>query len=86
MSAQVRRITVEGDVHWRLIGQNKMKQERAGYILMQRIKPQPYEAYVLRRGEVSLIQAICELGIFSVYVRYLPVWSDSCSFFSLHHQ
>lgn len=37
---------------------------------MQRIKPQPYEAYVYRRGESSLVQAICELGIFSVYVRY----------------
>lgn len=35
---------------------------------MQRIKPQPYEAYVYRGGEASLIQAICELGIFSVYV------------------
>jgi hypothetical protein len=45
-------------------------QERAAYILMQRIKPQPYEAYVYRKGESSLVQAICELGIFSVYVRY----------------
>jgi hypothetical protein len=44
-------------------------QERAAHILMQRIKPQPYEAYVYRRGESSLVQAICELGIFSVYVR-----------------
>lgn len=43
-------------------------QERAAHILMQRIKPQPYEAYVYRRGESSLVQAICELGIFSVYV------------------
>ncbi|ELR15612.1 glutathione synthetase [Acanthamoeba castellanii str. Neff] len=43
-------------------------QERAAHILMQRIKPQPYEAYVYRRGESSLVQAICELGVFSVYV------------------
>jgi glutathione synthetase len=44
-------------------------QERAAHILMQRIKPSPYEAYLLRKGVPLLVQAICELGIFSVYVR-----------------
>jgi glutathione synthetase len=44
--------------------------ERAAYILMQRIRPKACQALVMKRGSVSTVQAISELGIYSVYLRH----------------
>ncbi|XP_038613157.1 glutathione synthetase [Tachyglossus aculeatus] len=44
--------------------------ERASYILMEKIEPEPFRACLLRPGApVRLADCISELGIFGVYVR-----------------
>ncbi|XP_047396883.1 glutathione synthetase isoform X2 [Sciurus carolinensis] len=50
--------------------QLKDHEERASYILMEKIEPEPFENCLLRPGSpVRVDQCISELGIFGVYVR-----------------
>uniref|UniRef100_F6QT36 Glutathione synthetase n=1 Tax=Callithrix jacchus TaxID=9483 RepID=F6QT36_CALJA len=50
--------------------QLKDSEERASYILMEKIEPEPFENCLLRPGSpVQVVQCISELGIFGVYVR-----------------
>jgi glutathione synthase len=42
--------------------------EREGYILMQRIRPRPRRLALARRNEVTVGEAVCELGVFGVYL------------------
>lgn len=50
--------------------QLKDSEERASYILMEKIKPEPFGNYLLRPGSpAQVVQCISELGIFGVYVR-----------------
>jgi len=45
----------------------------AGYILMERVNPQVAPAIFVKGGAVSLQPAVCELGVFSVFVGGGPV-------------
>ncbi|XP_028013684.1 glutathione synthetase isoform X4 [Eptesicus fuscus] len=48
----------------------KDSEERASYILMEKIEPEPFGNCLLRPGcPVRVVQCISELGIFGVYVR-----------------
>ncbi|XP_030876360.1 glutathione synthetase [Leptonychotes weddellii] len=48
----------------------KDSEERASYILMEKIEPEPFGNCLLRPGSpVRVVQCISELGIFGVYVR-----------------
>uniref|UniRef100_A0A8C0DGK4 Glutathione synthetase n=1 Tax=Balaenoptera musculus TaxID=9771 RepID=A0A8C0DGK4_BALMU len=48
----------------------KDSEERASYILMEKIEPEPFENCLLRPGSPARVaQCISELGIFGVYVR-----------------
>uniref|UniRef100_A0AAA9TGU7 Glutathione synthetase n=3 Tax=Bos TaxID=9903 RepID=A0AAA9TGU7_BOVIN len=48
----------------------KDSEERASYILMEKIEPEPFRNCLLRPGSPArVIQCISELGIFGVYVR-----------------
>uniref|UniRef100_A0A2K5YGJ3 Glutathione synthetase n=1 Tax=Mandrillus leucophaeus TaxID=9568 RepID=A0A2K5YGJ3_MANLE len=50
--------------------QLKDSEERASYILMEKIEPEPFENCLLRPGSpAQVVQCISELGIFGVYVR-----------------
>lgn len=50
--------------------QLKDSEERASYILMEKIEPEPFGNCLLRPGSpVQMVQCISELGIFGVYVR-----------------
>ncbi|XP_075419848.1 glutathione synthetase isoform X1 [Tenrec ecaudatus] len=48
----------------------KDSEERASYILMEKIEPEPFGNCLLRPGSpAQVVQCISELGIFGVYVR-----------------
>lgn len=48
----------------------KDSEERASYILMEKIEPEPFENCLLRPGSPArVVRCISELGIFGVYVR-----------------
>lgn len=48
----------------------KDSEERASYILMEKIEPEPFGNCLLRPGSPThVVQCISELGIFGVYVR-----------------
>ncbi|XP_010973463.2 glutathione synthetase isoform X3 [Camelus dromedarius] len=48
----------------------KDSEERASYILMEKIEPEPFGNCLLRSGSPArVVQCISELGIFGVYVR-----------------
>ncbi|KAF4023579.1 hypothetical protein G4228_015252 [Cervus hanglu yarkandensis] len=48
----------------------KDSEERASYILMEKIEPEPFKNCLLRPGSPArVVQCISELGIFGVYVR-----------------
>ncbi|XP_012866145.1 PREDICTED: glutathione synthetase [Dipodomys ordii] len=48
----------------------KDSEERASYILMEKIEPEPFRNCLLRPGSSArVVQCISELGIFGVYVR-----------------
>lgn len=50
--------------------QLKDSEERASYILMEKIEPEPFRNCLLRPGSpAQVVQCISELGIFGVYVR-----------------
>ncbi|EGW02765.1 glutathione synthetase isoform X1 [Cricetulus griseus] len=50
--------------------QLKDSEERASYILMEKIEPEPFGNCLLRPGSPArVVQCISELGIFGVYVR-----------------
>ncbi|XP_058418827.1 glutathione synthetase isoform X3 [Diceros bicornis minor] len=50
--------------------QLKDSEERASYILMEKIEPEPFGNCLLRPGSpAQVVQCISELGIFGVYVR-----------------
>ncbi|GAB1287115.1 Glutathione synthetase [Apodemus speciosus] len=50
--------------------QLKDNEERASYILMEKIEPEPFGNCLLRPGSpAQVVQCISELGIFGVYVR-----------------
>lgn len=38
------------------------------YILMQRIRPRPFPALLMRAGAVARAEALCELGVYSVWL------------------
>jgi len=42
--------------------------ERKGYILMELIRPRPRQLALARKNEVTLGQAVCELGVYSVFL------------------
>lgn len=42
--------------------------ELASYIIMDRIKPPPVDTYFMTKGQVTLVPAISELGVFGVYL------------------
>lgn len=44
------------------------KEERAAYILMKKISPQPQSAALLRKGQLSILDCVSELGIYSAFV------------------
>ena len=47
--------------------------DREKYILMKRIKPKGYHSYLLREGQVTEGQVICELGTFGAYIGYVKI-------------
>uniref|UniRef100_A0A8C6DDK5 Glutathione synthetase n=1 Tax=Moschus moschiferus TaxID=68415 RepID=A0A8C6DDK5_MOSMO len=52
------------------LGRLKDSEERASYILMEKIEPEPFRNCLLRPGSPArVVQCISELGIFGVYVR-----------------
>ena len=42
--------------------------ERGAYILMEKIKPPPFDAYFLREGQLLLAPAAYEVGIYGVFL------------------
>lgn len=44
--------------------------QRSAFILMDRISPPPVSTFILREGNRSAISGVCELGIFSVFLRF----------------
>ncbi|XP_049635218.1 glutathione synthetase [Suncus etruscus] len=59
-----------GEEMVQVLEQLKDSEERASYILMEKIEPKPFSNYLLRPGSpAQVVQCISELGIFGVYVR-----------------
>jgi glutathione synthase len=47
---------------------HKGGEELSGYVLMQRIFPKPQTSVFLKKGQVSILPSISELGIYGVFV------------------
>lgn len=44
--------------------------ELEGYVLMDRIRPKPFESPMLRQGQLEHVQAVAELGLFTVHLSH----------------
>lgn len=49
-------------------------EERSAYILMDRIHVPSFQTRMMRNDQLLEVNAVSELGIFSVFVRYFIVW------------